>query len=491
MFTGVNPNNLASILDSTPNPQSSIDPFLVSASRDVTTTLTAIDFKASRPDLFSMPAGEVGVALGVEIRSEDLDENNSSIFDGSTPYIDPLDTSLLPGEVTNLSSLEGSSVRPDVAADRDVTSVYAEFLIPLAETLDAQIAARYENFSDVGNITRPKLSLSWRPTEWLQFRGAYSEGFRAPNLIQLNSPGTSITTGVDDYAEGIALGTGTIDDGPSNGNYILETSGNTGLIPEESEQLSFGFVLTPTDSLTITVDWWEIETVDTVGVFSDENESRLDAVLRAEGSSNPSVFRDVPDAANPLGEILRIEREYENLNQRKVSGIDYQVNYSVDSGAGYFDFKLNAANLLDFDQEAGGAAAQLVDFGANPTVLGSSVGSLIRREFFPEWRSTLSANWSSNDEKWGAGLFVLHVTDVFEPTVTNANGDFFEVGSLTTVNAHVVRHDILGPGSSIRFGINNLFDEDPPLADEDFGFEGELHSSRAQYFFLSLRKQFD
>ena len=42
-------------------------------------------------------------------------------------------------------------------------------------------------------------------------------------MIQLNSPGTAITVGVDDYAAGIALGTGDINDGPANGNYNLIT----------------------------------------------------------------------------------------------------------------------------------------------------------------------------------------------------------------------------------------------------------------------------
>ena len=57
--------------------------------------------------------------------------------------------------------------------------------------LDAQLAVRYEDFDDVGNITRPKLALSWYPIEDFQIRGAISKGFRAPNLIQLNSPGVT------------------------------------------------------------------------------------------------------------------------------------------------------------------------------------------------------------------------------------------------------------------------------------------------------------
>ncbi len=496
IFTGVNPNDPTSIADATPNPRSSIDPFIVSASRDVETTLALVDLKLSNASLFSMPAGDAGFGTGIEWRREELDEDNSSIFDGSQPFIDPLDDSLAPGEVTNLSSLEGSSVRPDVSADRTVFSWYGELYLPLlrdlpgVQNLDAQLAVRYEDFDDVGSITRPKLAMSWQVSDWLMFRGAYSEGFRAPNLIQLNSPATSITTSVEDYAEGILLGTGDINDGPDNGNYILETSGNEDLDPEESENYSFGIVLTPTDNIILTADWWEIETVDTVGVFTDENESRLDAVLREAGGFNPSVIRSEPTEDSPLGEIVRITRSYENLNERTVEGVDLGVTYSLSSGLGYFDFKLNAARILTFDQEPGGAAALLVAAGADPDVLGSSVGSQLEIEFVPKWRGTAAINWSSNQDVWGAGAFVNYVGKVFEPNVTNEDDDFMEVDSHTTVNVFGSHRGLLGEGSTIRLGINNVTDEDPPFAEEDFGFEGELHSNRARYYYLSVKYQF-
>lgn len=492
IFTGVNPGDPSSIDDHTPNPRANIDPFIVDAVRDAKTTLTLVDFKVSNPALFSLPAGDAGFGAGVEWRKEELDEDNSAIFDGSQPYIDPLDDSLAPGEVTNTSSLQGSSVRPDVSADRTVLSAYGEFVLPLladlpgVQYLEAQVAVRYEDFDDVGNITRPKLAMSWQVNDWLLFRGAYSEGFRAPNLIQLNSPATSITTSVGDYAEGILLGTGDINEGPGNGNYILQTSGNQALDSEESENYSIGIVLTPTDSLILTADWWEIETEGTVGVFSDENESRLDAVLREAGSSNPNVIRGVPTAERPLGEIERITRRYENLNQRIVEGVDLGVTYALNTGIGYFDLKVNAARILTFDQEPGGAAALLVAAGADPDVLGSSVGSQLELEFIPKWRGTASVNWNSLQNVWGAGAFLNYVGEVYEPSVTNSNDDFLEVDSLTTVNMFGVHRGLLGEGSSIRLGINNVTDEDPPLASESFGFEGELHSNRGRYYYLSV-----
>ena len=44
--------------------------------------------------------------------------------------------------------------------------------------------------------------------------------------------------------------------------------------------------------------------------------------------------------------------------------------------------------------------------------------------------------------------------------------------------------------SSIRLGVNNVADEEPPLASESLGFEGELHSSRGRYVYLQLNKRF-
>ncbi|MDE0272605.1 MAG: TonB-dependent receptor [Gammaproteobacteria bacterium] len=495
IFTGVNPADPTSIIDATPNPRSSIDPFIVSASRKAETTLTLVDFKLSNANLFELPAGNVALALGVEYRQEELDEDNSAIFDGSMPFIDPLDPGLAPGEITNASSLEGSSVRPDVAADRQVFSAFAEAIIPLISdvpgihSLDAQVAVRYENFDDVGTITRPKFALSWYPIEQIQFRAAFSQGFRAPNLIQLNSPGTSITTSVQDFAEGIALGTGDINSGPANGNYILETAGNQDLDPEKSDNFNIGVVFTPIENLTFTADYWEIESEDTVGVFSDENESRLDAVLRASGSSNPSVMRAAPDEDNPLGEILRIVRRYENLNTRKVEGVDIGVYYSVQSAIGTIDIRFNAAKLTGFDQAPGGAAQQLVDFGANTTVLGASVGDVIEREFFPKWRRSASITWNSSENTWGAGAFYTYVGEVFEPSV-RANNEFFFVDDHATLNLHFTHRGLFGDGSSIRFGVNNVTDEEPPLASESLGFEGELHSSRGRYMYLQLNHRF-
>lgn len=501
-FTGVNPDNPASIIDSTPNPQASINPFLTTAQRSAKTSLTMVDFKASNPFMFELPGGEAGLAFGLEYRKETLDEDNSSNFDGSEPFVEGN------ADPVNLSSLQGSSVRLDVSGERKVLSAYVELALPLladlpaVHSLDVQLAARYEDFSDIGNITRPKMAVSWFPVEMLQFRGAVSKGFRAPNLIQLNSPGATLTTGVDDYAENSLDANGNVvvnadtlaDGGSGNGNYNLSTSGNKDLEAEESENISVGLTLQVMDNLTFTYDWWEIETTGTVGVLSDENISRLDLIARGEGSSNPDVIRGPIDADNPLGEIVQINRRYENLNTRTITGYDIAVNYNLESSIGDFDLTLNGARTLKFDQEAGGDASTIVEAGADPEVLGTAVGDIVGTNSIPEWQATASLKWKSTDALWGAGVFVKYVGEVANTSVSKTVDSvttFYTSKAQTRANTYITRNDFMGyEGVSLSFGINNIFDQEPPLADTTFGYDGSLHSSRGRYFYTSANFSF-
>jgi len=497
IFTGVNPANPASITDSTINPREVIDPFIVNVSRDAKTTLSLADFRLSNPSIFSMPDADVGLGLGVEFRSETFDENNSDLLDGSAPFIDPLDTSLLPGQFTNESSVQGSSFRPDITGDRQVFSTWAELLIPILRdrpwfySLDVQVAARYENFSGGEDITRPKVAVAWSPIEQIKFRGGYSLGFRAPNLVQLNTPVSNLTTSVDDFAEGILLGTGDINDGPPNGNYVLETSGNPDLGAEKSENVNFGVVIEPINNLIFTADLWRIETEGTTGVPSGSNESRLDALLRAQGSSNPNVIRDTPDPDNPLGEIILIRRGFENLENRLVEGLDLGFNYNKDYSFGNLNYKVNAARLLTFDQEPGALAQRLIKFGADPDNLGSAAGSLVGLGDFPEWKAYASVGWRGIDSGWSSYLSANYVGGTTETFVTDADGNEYKVPSHIVVNLSVTKRNLFQNGLTAQLGMRNIFDTDPPFDDSAFGYNGSLHSNLGRYLYLRLTQNFD
>lgn len=471
LFTGLNLADPASPYDPTPNARSSIDPFIISVKRASETSLALVDFKLSNNEFFSLPAGNVGVALGVEWREEDFDEDRDPRSDGTIQFTD-----LITGEFLNGSDIVGSSASPDASGSRRVTSLFAEFLVPVlrdqpfAKSLDLQIAARYEDFSDVGNITRPKFAVSWYPTDWLQVRASYSEGFRAPNLTQTNIPAITVVNTVNDPVTGTSVG------------VEERRQGNENLDPEESENLTYGIVITPLEGLTITADYWEIEQDGVVGLLNADNAVLLDSILRAQGSSFDRLIRD------PLtNEPVVFNDTFQNQEVRKIAGFDFGVIYQMDTNAGSFDFKFNGAYLSKFDQTPGSEQQQIIDAGLGP----NGAGTLIKQNGRPRWRGTASMLWST--DRWGAGLFVNYIGEV-EDTSTRADGDTAEPGKalpldeFVTVNTHVDYKFSEGfaEGTRLRLGVRNLFDEEPPTADEQLGYFGSLHSNRGRYVYVDV-----
>ena len=68
-----------------------------------------------------------------------------------------------------------------MVGDRDVASAYVEFLLPLVaadqniplfNTLELTASARFEDYSDFGDTTKPKVGVNWRPVSWLMLRGS-------------------------------------------------------------------------------------------------------------------------------------------------------------------------------------------------------------------------------------------------------------------------------------------------------------------------------
>ena len=163
-----------------------------------------------------------------------------------------------------------------------------------------QLAARFEEFSDSSSAFVPRAALAWRPFEDLLFRGAWSQGFRAPNLIQINDAGTTRSNSVVQAVECVAeIIQGDEDDVPDCGTAgtIDFRSGAANLDPEDTESINFGVVLTPSfiPGLTLTADYWQVEQEGIIGIFGNRNSLLLDLLLRLQGSSNPNVVRDAPD----------------------------------------------------------------------------------------------------------------------------------------------------------------------------------------------------
>jgi outer membrane receptor protein involved in Fe transport len=498
------------------NSAASINGFIVPVSRVGTTSLTMLDAKFSNGSLFEIPGGSVGMAIGAEFRNEEFEDDRDDRLDGTITFTDSVTGN------TILSDVMGSSPTPDTNGDRDVLSAFVEFAVPLisedmdfplAHSLDMQLAARAESYSDVGEVVKPKIALSWNPfDDSFSVRGAWSQGFRAPNLEQINATGVRrVNGGREDWilCQATALANGTaFSTGDCDGNSVESVrSGGPNLEPEENDNFSLGLVWEPTfaDGLTLMVDWWKIEQKDVVGIFGDQNHISLDYLLRLQGSSNPAVVRDAPDAATialytaagltPAGEILEVQDSYLNLNPREFEGVDFGMKYNFDTSYGNFSLSANAAKLETAFQDPSPEAQSLLAAIADGTIDGSvdvpGSESFIQVNGRPKWRGNASLRWDEGN--WGAGAFYSYVGEVIDTSVTGPNGEEFVVDNFQTVSVYgdYTFEEWLGGDTRVRLGIRNIGDEQAPVADQFArGYFTTLHSNRGRYFYLDLRKEF-
>jgi iron complex outermembrane receptor protein len=482
IFTGGDVSN-PNVGDSTLNSASVINQFMVNVSRDSETSLASVDFKVSNSEIWSAPAGDVGIAMGLEFRHETYEDDRDDLLDGSTPFVDQNTGVELSG-----SDTLGSSPTPDSKASRDISSAYVEMIVPLIDSgsqyAEVQLAARYENFSDVGDALKPKIAFFYQPTDWVSLRASYAGGFRAPGLPQVSAEGVPRSNSLYDPVLDSSYG------------IVDIRSGTTDLKPEDDVNTSFGIVLEPLEGLTITVDSWKIEQKDLVGILPGSSHLLYDSLLRSQGSNNSAVIRD----ATTL-EVIQINNDYLNLGVRNIEGIDFSVDYNWDTDFGDWKFSLNAANLQKFDQEADAISAQLIaaqaagdpSVPADRTVAGA--GDLLEQNGRPKWRGRVSLNWRK--DQWGAGINANYVGEVVDTSTTaTVNGVvvLLPVDSFTRVNLHVdyrFADDGYLEDSKLRLGVRNISDEEPPLADElAHGYFGSLHSNRGRYFYLNFSKDF-
>ena len=509
--------------DCTPNPTAVFDTFRIDVSRKGGTSLALADFKVSRDDLIVLPGGNVGVATGIEWRRETFFDDRDPRLDGTITFTDSVTG------VFNGSDVAGTSPSPDTDGSRTVYSAFAELFvpvvsadmnIPLVEEFNVQMAGRVERFEDIdATAAVPRVAASWTTIPGVTFRGAWSQGFRAPNLAQVNDDGTTRSNTRDDFVvcqAQVRKGLLSSLDACPGAGVISFRSGARSLKPEDSESINLGIVLEPKfiPGLTLTADYWRVKQAELVGTFGDDNAIALDLLRRLGGSTNPNVIRAAPTVDEialftgtglaPAGKIVQVLDPYLNLDSRVSKGWDFGMAYNVpDFGAGKFRLRLNAARLNSFVQSASADGEELLagiasgKLPADVTVGG--LGELLEIDGRPKWRVSGSINWETGPVE--IGLFGQYTGKVWDTSVVrdillvsdDPNANFYRVNDQFLTNlsvSYTIKNDAGLDGTRFRFAINNLFDKAPPLADETYGFYSELYTARGRVFHFELREKF-
>ncbi|HEX7037181.1 MAG TPA: TonB-dependent receptor [Pseudomonadales bacterium] len=421
-------------------------------------------------ELVDLPAGAVGVAVGVEYREEKGAVDTSGVVQAGD---------------------SGGNFAEPTSGKYDVKEIYAEFSLPLladapaAEELTLDLAGRYSDYDTFGSEFTYKFALGWSPVEQLRFRGTYATGYRAPNVLELfggtadtfqtvTDPCTAPVTDPIVRANCDAAGVPADFVQPA-AQLKISAGGNPDLDAETSESFSIGLVWQPDFApLRIALDWYDVEVEDAVGTPDP-----VDVITACYTS--PDGALSAPECERigrgPDNSVVRFDLLNENLATIETSGIDLDATYTLSTGLGQIQIDW-LLNYLDEYKET-------TTSGVVSDRTGMVAGLVSDWAAYPEFRSNLGITLLR--DQWSVGLTYRYLDEM----------DVFDAIGFDTVHTTAdAQHYLDLQGSydvgawSFQAGVENLTDEEPPYVPDTsantsgiYDFLGRVFYARASVSF--------
>ncbi len=390
-----------------------------------TMKMYSADYKMSK-DVLALPAGNVSVAFGSEIRREELDYN--------------VNTALATQAMSS-----GSEDSKSTNGGRTVYAFYGEAIVPVIKGVEASTAVRYDHYSDFGDTVNPKIALKVTPIKEVTFRGSASTGYRAPSLYDMYSPSYTTNTG-SRYADYYGCAAGVTAACGSEQRDIMY-SGSTNLKPEKSFATSIGTVVQPTRNLMGSVDLWTTLIRDQIG-------SLPDSAIFADPAKYANLY-----VLNSDGTLNYVKSVTSNLGGLRTSGVDLAGFWRIPTASfGNFQLSINSTYTrrydyqLEKDGEYHAGAGKFTDMSNNPVVF--------------RWKTNTTLSWERGE--WGATLGANYLSG-YSDQYPNDDGTPHRVPAYLLWNGSVTY--TWNKQASLTVGARNLFDKEPPYSNQDIGFQ--------------------
>lgn len=396
--------------------------------------------------LFAIPGGDVKLAVGIDVRQEGFD---GLVVTGArntgTPYKS--------GGTRTSRSAFGELFFPLVGAANQ---------LPGVQKLDLSLAARYDNYSDVGATTNPKVGVTWTVADGAQLRMSAGRSFHAPSLADA---GTAIDTRAIRFPcpPGGYIGCGNA--GPSNYTVVL-AGGNSGLQPEKARTFNAGFDLGPSllkgfklSMSYFLIDYDNVITFPTFGPVtnplaaydkyrtvrapgvSDAEWLGVIAPLLAGMRHDGQVYPDTSTLPTAVYDLRR-----QNFADEKIRGIDFDIGYSFRTGDGKVNLNLAGTRLLKFDQAVPGLTEKIELLGTN-----YAIKTKVRAQL----------GWSQGNL---AGSVFLNHTGGYRNAIATGTQNVASFNTVDTNWAWTMPHsDGWLKGLKLTANVSNLFNRDAPV----------------------------
>jgi len=393
-------------------------------------------------DLFSLPAGSVGLAAQLNL--------------GNQYWNNPVDPRILAGDFWGLGGTSGEGKRSFSAAA-------VEFNIPIFKMLSADVSGRYDRYAPDGGSSQGKFTykagLEFRPLDTLLFRANYATAFRAPDMGYVFSTGSkSYSSAQDTYNCRVHFGNDLSKCGPPYDSVQIQNfaNGNRDLQYITAKSWGYGVVWSPTKDLTLQSDYYHVNINNEVSNYSSQTilDKEADCRLGVTIQGNP-VDGNSPSCQQFLSQVARTPLNAPinpgtlesvttlpiNISRESVSGIHASGQYHWAWGR-FGDFNL----ALDYAVQTSHLYQQFP--GDEP------VDYLRTNSYGNQFKNIGSATLGWDIGKWSTTLQYQRYGKTF-----SYNGHF-TVGPWMRYNATIQYH--VTPDITATLIGNNIFNARPP-----------------------------
>jgi len=458
-------------------------------------------------ELFNVRAGAVGFAIGAEYRD--------------------LSYRALPPEAVQTGSLLGGNSAGPVAGGFDVEELFGELRIPLLADMafidylgleGGYRSSEYNTGVNTFKTDTHKFGGEYQPIDGLRFRALQQRAIRAPSLGELFStrnegypsanPNSDpcdkdnpARTGPDGakvltlcQAQNPAI-SATFDQVGSQ--WRTFSGGNPSLSPEIADSFTAGFVLTPTadwpawiQNFSASVDYWDIDisnVISSVGFSTSLSRCYSSTFNPNFELSNPfckAINRDPATAQlTSTGLSGFISQTNANLADFLASGVDISMLYQFDPTR-FGNFQFSAQSTWYENQQFRTLPGNPIGPNAVGTIGNGTPGNTT----LPKWKANARLSW--NNGPLSASFRWQFIGEGVDPSSTEANRFIPGVDAIHYfyLNGNWQVSDAV----SLFGGVDNLFDEDPPIYSSGFQYNTDpsTYDVIGRYYYLGARVKF-
>jgi len=323
-------------------------------------------------------------------------------------------------------------VSPDLAVNekRDVVSLFAESVTQLTDDIQLSAAIRYDDYEVFGNSSNTKVAVHWQTSDSFIVRSAYSSGFRAPSMQQMYFNNISTQFIVDESGSLLSEEVETF----RNDSTLTTRLGVPTLKEEESDNLSLGLLFSPSDSIDITLDFYQINIEDRIVISSKLGmgiSPLLDQVFSEEAVTKGQFFLNGADT--------------------KTRGADLVATWQTQAFSGDVNFTL-AANLTDTKVTELFTPSHSTLHTVDVKDIFSQQDISIIEEWQPSNKISLSTLYKN--QRWTVNLLLNRYG---EYTITDGGKQTYDSELITDLSVRYLVSDNI----SVSVGSHNLFNVMP------------------------------